>query len=137
MNRKTKVLIVDDDAPFAMAMISGFTHFDCDVSAAHNGKKAMELATQGRFDLIILNIKLPDMTGLEICSELKQRHISRNTPIIFISANPCETEQRQSLKLGAAGYMEKPFGARSIVSQVLSHVEKIPTTDSPFEEEFP
>jgi DNA-binding response OmpR family regulator len=138
MKDKVKILIVEDDMPLAMAMISVLTMMGCDVEAAHTGKKAMEKAAETKFDLITLDIKLPDTNGFELCRELKQRHISRKTPVIFISASPCEQYRLQSLKLGAVDYIEKPFNASSLVSRLLAHVEKdYPTADSPFEEEFP
>jgi DNA-binding response OmpR family regulator len=137
MSNKMKILIVEDEMPLAMLMISVLTMMGCDVEAAHTGKKAMEKAARTKFDLITLDIQLPDATGFELCVELKQRHISRNTPVIFISASPCAEDKQQSLTLGAVDYIEKPFKIGNFVSRLLSHVKKAPTTDSPFEEEFP
>jgi len=119
MSKKTKVLIVENDTPLAMSMVSVLTHFDCDVHAAHNGRKAMEIATQRRFDLIILAIKLPDTTGFEICSELKQRHISYKTPVIFMAASPCEQDIAEAKKRGAVDYLAKPFDAPALVNKVI------------------
>ena len=135
---KPRVLIVEDDTPLAMAMISVLIQAGCDVEAAHSGRKALALATENRFDVITLDIGLPDMSGFVVCSELRQRHISRRTPIVFISASPREEDRQQSLRLGAADYIEKPFNPRSFVWRLLSHIEtETVTPDSPFEEEFP
>jgi len=60
---KARILIVEDDTPLAMLMISALTRVGCEVEAAHSGKKAMELATERKFDLITLDIKLPDADG--------------------------------------------------------------------------
>ena len=135
---KVKILIVEDEMPLAMAMISVLTMMGCDVEAAHTGKKAIEKAAETKFDLITIDIGLPDISGFEICSELRQRHISRNTPVIFISASQREKDRQQSFKLGAVDYIEKPFETRSLVSRLLTHVPKAHSnTDSPFEKEFP
>jgi DNA-binding response OmpR family regulator len=138
MKYKTKILIVEDDPPLTMSMIYVLTMVGCDVDAAHTGQKAMEKAAEIKYDLITLDIKLPDADGFSLCREFKQRHISRNTPIIFISASPCEEDKQQSFKLGAVDYIEKPFKASSLVSRLLAHVPKAhPIADSPFDEEFP
>lgn len=137
MRDKVKILIVEDEMPLAMAMISVLTIVGCDVEAAHTGKKAMEKAAETKFDLIALDIELPDVSGFRIFRELKQRHISRHTPVIFISASSRETDRQQSLRLGAVDYIEKPFKANSFVSRLLAHVEKVHSAvDSPFDEEF-
>lgn len=118
---QTKILIVEDEMPLAMLMVSVLTRFNCDVRAAHNGKKAMELATQNGFDLIILDIELPDTTGFEICSELKQRHISYKTPVIFISASPCQQDIDEAKKCGAVDYLPKPFDVTEFMYKVIYH----------------
>jgi len=56
-----------------------------DVQLAAQGHQGMEIAQDRRFDLILLSANLPDINGFEICAELKQRHISRRTPIVFLS----------------------------------------------------
>ena len=63
MNKKTKILIVEDEAPLMMLMVSVLTRVGCDVQIAHTGKKAMELAAESKFDLITLDLELPDATG--------------------------------------------------------------------------
>lgn len=138
MCKKTKILIVEDEVPLAMLMVTALTMLGCDVEAAHTGKRAMEKAAHMKFDLITLDIRLPDASGFSICSELKERHISRNTPIIFISASADNQDRQQSIKLGAVDYIEKPINASSFVSRLLSHVKRNGSeTDSPFVEELP
>jgi DNA-binding response OmpR family regulator len=119
MNEKAKILIVEDETPLAMLMVSVLTRFNCDVSVAHNGKKAMELASENRFDLITLDIGLPDTTGFAICSELKQRHISYKTPVIFISASPCQQDKDEAKKRGAVDYIPKPFDTTEFIYKVI------------------
>jgi DNA-binding response OmpR family regulator len=138
MSNRIRILIVEDEMPLAMAMVRVLTMVGCDVDAAHTGKRAVEKAAQTKFDLITLDIELPDSSGFEVCGLLKQRHISRNTPVIFISASPCDRDRQESLKLGAVDFIEKPFDANTFVSRLLSHVEiTSPLADSPFDEEFP
>lgn len=138
MNDKVKVLIVEDEPRLMMCMIMVLTMVGCDVEEAHTAKLALEKAAEIKFDLITLDIGLPDADGFSLCRELKQRHISRCTPIVFISASTCEEDRKQSFDLGAVDYIEKPFKANSLVSRLLVHVPKAhPSADSPFDEEFP
>jgi len=130
MKDKASVLIVEDNTPLAMLMVHVLSAAGCEVQAAHTGKRGMELAQDNKFDLITLDINLPDTNGFEICSELKQRHISRHTPIVFISACQNEEDLQKGLELGAADYITKPFDALGLVPRLLSHlkatVESVP-----------
>jgi CheY-like chemotaxis protein len=121
MQNKTRVLIVEDEAPLMMLMVHILTRVGCDVTAAHTGKKAIELAAERKFDLITLDLELPDTTGFEICSELKQRHISWKTPVIFISASPCPEDIDEAKKRGAVDYMTKPFEVTDFIYKVIYH----------------
>jgi len=85
MSGKKRILVIEDEMPVALMMVFLLSRVGYDVTTAHNGKKGIELASATRFDVITLDMDLPDIHGFEICHELKQRHVSRNTPIIFIT----------------------------------------------------
>jgi CheY-like chemotaxis protein len=123
MKGKTRILIVEDDTPLACWMVSILTHAGCDVETARSGKRAMELASESRFDLITLDIGLPDSTGFEICSELRQRHISRKTPIVFVTASPSEDDVKRGIKLGAVDFIPKPFEATDFIYRIVGHAK--------------
>lgn len=123
MNQKKKILIVEDELSLACLMVAALTQAGCDVEAACTGEKAMKIASHNRFDLITLDIELPDITGFEICSELKQRHISRNTPIVFVSGKCSLEDQQRGLEAGAVDYITKPFGME-LVPRLLSHIRQ-------------
>jgi putative two-component system response regulator len=120
---KTKILIVEDELQLMCLMVRVLTRIGCDVEAAFTGKKAMELATAQKFDLITLDISLPDADGFSLCSELKQRHISRNTPVIFISASQCEQDITEGMKRGAIDYISKPFDVTDFVYRIIFHAK--------------
>jgi DNA-binding response OmpR family regulator len=124
MKNRTKVLIVEDEMPLAMLMVNVLTRVGCEVEAVCTGKKAMELAAHMRFDLITLDIRLPDANGLELCTELKQRHISRKTPIIFISASPSKQDIAEGLERGAVDYITKPFEATDFIYRIIFHAQR-------------
>ena len=119
---KARILIVEDDTPLAMMMVHVLTRAGCDVQVASTGKKGLEQAQQNKFDLITLDIDLPGISGLEICGELKQRHLSRRTPVVFISSRYSEQDMQRGLELGAVDFIVKPFGIE-IVPRLLSHIK--------------
>ena len=123
MTGKPKILIVEDDTPVAMLMVNLLTHAGCDVMVANTGEKGMELAQENEFDLIALDVNLHDVGGFEICSDLKQRHLTRNTPIVFVSSKPCEEERQRGLELGAADYITKPFDPSDFVQRILANAK--------------
>ena len=129
MSAQIKVLIVEDEARLAEMVKILLTRAGCNVLVAPTGKKGMELAHESKFDLIILDIDLPDISGLEICRDLKERHLSRRTPIVFVSGRTHAEDKQHGLELGAVDYIAKPFGAES-VARFLAHVkmQRAPST---------
>ena len=121
MNQKTKILIVEDDTPLAMMMTHVLTCAGCDVQVADTGKKGLELAQEIHFDLITLDIDLPDANGVSICLKLIQRHVSRKTPVVFVSGRQSEQDMQRGLEAGAVDYIVKPFGME-FAPRLLSHV---------------
>jgi DNA-binding response OmpR family regulator len=124
MTDKPKFLLVENDTPLAMMVVNVLTLVGCDVEVAHTGKKGMELSRENKFSLIVLSMDLPDIRGFDLASELKQRHLSRRTPIIFVANQLREEDQRRSQKLGAVDYIAKPFGAEEFARRLLSHIKQ-------------
>lgn len=127
MNRKTKILIVEDELPLALLMVHVLTRVGFDVEMAATGKKALEKAAEIKFDLITLNIVLPDANGFELCSILNQRPISHKTPVLFISASPCQHDIDEAKRRGAVDYITKPFDVTELIHQVVFHAKVNPT----------
>ena len=118
---KARILIVEDDIPLTMMMVHVLSRLGCDVLVASTGKKGLELAQQNKFDLITLDIDLPGISGLEICGELKQRHLTRRTPVVFVTGRHAEQDIQRSLEAGAVDYIKKPFGVE-FAARLLSHI---------------
>lgn len=123
-----KILIIEDDAPMAEMVQILLNRAGCDVLLAHTGKEGMRLAEERKFNLIALDIDLPDINGFEICSELKQRHFSRHTPIIFMSGRPLEKDIQRGLEAGAVDYITKPFGISDFIRRIFAHIKPTITT---------
>jgi DNA-binding response OmpR family regulator len=119
---KPKILIVEDQAAVAMTMVYLLTQAGCETEVAATGKKAMQLAEGGNFDLITLDVDLPGISGFEVCSQLKQDPRLCDTPILFVSGRICEQDAQRGLELGAVDYITKPFDALDFVSRIQSHI---------------
>jgi DNA-binding response OmpR family regulator len=124
MNQKTRILIVEDDTPLAMMMVSLLTRAGCDVQTAWNADKAMRLAQDEDFDLITLDIDLPRTNGFEICSRLKENLRSCDTPIVFVSGRPHEEDRQRAFELGAVDYIAKPFQTLEFAPRLLFHIKR-------------
>lgn len=116
-------MIVEDDLPIAMMMVSLLTRADCETEVATTGKKAMQFAEEENFDLITMDVDLPDTTGFKVCSRLKETPRLRDTPIVFVSGRPHEEDRRRAFELGAADYITKPFATMDFGSRILSHIK--------------
>jgi putative two-component system response regulator len=118
-----KILIVENDMPIALLMVNLLSRAGCDVELARTGKAGIAFAQESKFDLITLEVDLPDISGFGICSDLKQRHYSRHTPVVFISARSSLEDQQHGLDVGAADYITKPFETFELAPRLLSHIK--------------
>jgi DNA-binding response OmpR family regulator len=123
MIAKAKILIVEDDTPLAMMMVSLLTRAGCDVQTAWNAEKAIRLAVDGDFDLITLDVDLPRTNGFEICRRLKENFRSCDTPIVFVTGRPHEEDRQRAFELGAVDFIGKPFDTLGLASRLLSHIK--------------
>jgi DNA-binding response OmpR family regulator len=121
MNGNGKILVGENETPTAMMIVSLLTQIGFDVQVAAKGEKGLAIAQERKFDLILLDTYLPDISGLKICAELKQRHLSYRTPVIFLSDQHGEQYHEQALELGAVDYILKPFEPTDFIFRIKSH----------------
>lgn len=122
MAGKPKILIVEDDTPVAMMMTFLLTKAGCEAEVATTGRKALEMTHDRQFDLIALDVDLPDTSGFEICCLLRENPFFQ-TPIVFVSGRPLAQDIRHGLELGAVDYIAKPFETFEFAPRLLSHVK--------------
>ena len=120
---KANILVIEDHPDVLQTIVFLLQRAGCNVVAAQTGAEAIQLARDGDFDLITLDIDLPDMSGFEVCRSLKQDSALRDTPVVFVSGRICKADIEHGLSLGAVDYIAKPFDALTFVSRVLSHVK--------------
>ena len=111
-----KVLVVEDDKNIAELINIHLSDMECDVTLAHEGREGLLQAMDDHFDLIILDIMLPGMDGLEILKKL--RADKNNTPIMMLTAKSEEIDKVLGLESGADDYLTKPFGVRELIARV-------------------
>jgi two-component system alkaline phosphatase synthesis response regulator PhoP len=113
-----KILVAEDEKD--IRELIGFTlrFAGFDVELAANGTEAIERAPQMQPDLIILDVRMPRMTGYEACRKLKENPATSDIPIVFLSAKGQETEIEQGLASGALEYIVKPFAPDDLTNQV-------------------
>jgi DNA-binding response OmpR family regulator len=115
MTMHRKILIVDDDRKTVDLLRLYLEKDGYQVLAAYDGRQALELARQRRPDLIVLDLMLPMVDGLDICRILRAES---RTPIIMLTARTTEDEKLLGLDLGADDYITKPFSPREVVARV-------------------
>ncbi len=111
----TRVLIVEDDEAMSIALRDGFQYEGYSVTVAKDGESGLQLATEESPDLILLDVMLPKMTGLDICKHL--RGGGSAVPIIMLTARGQEIDKVLGLKLGADDYITKPFGFMELLAR--------------------
>ncbi len=117
-----KLLIVDDD-PSNIHLLASIFDESYEIAFAMNGKKALEIATQQRPDLILLDVAMPEMNGYEVCKCLKKDTLTADIPIIFVTAHSNISEEIYGLELGAADYIKKPFNMASVKVRAQNQIE--------------
>ena len=111
-----KVLVVEDDDSMAVALKDGFAYEGFQVTLARDGAEGLALARAGKVDLMILDVMLPKMNGLDVCRELRKE--GNQVPIIMLTARGQEIDKVLGLKLGADDYVTKPFGFLELMARV-------------------
>ena len=111
-----KVLIVEDDAAMATALKDGFTYEGYDVELARDGEAGLKLALTAAPDIVVLDVMLPKLSGLDVCKRLRSEGSA--LPIIMLTARGQEIDKVLGLKLGADDYLTKPFGFMELMARV-------------------
>lgn len=115
MGAMRQVLIADDEARIRDVVQYALEQDGFTVTAVSDGRAALEKAEQLEFDLIVLDVMMPEMDGFEVCRKLRAQ---KNTPILFLSARGEEFDRVLGLELGADDYLSKPFSPRELVARV-------------------
>ncbi|MBE6541545.1 MAG: response regulator transcription factor [Ruminococcaceae bacterium] len=111
----SKILIVEDEEKIARFVELELIHEGYETDKAFNGREGLELAESGEYDLIILDIMLPELSGIEVLRRLRQSH---DTPVILLTARDSVTDKVSGLDMGANDYITKPFAIEELLARI-------------------
>jgi DNA-binding response OmpR family regulator len=118
-----RILVVEDDRDIARLVELHLKDLGADVTLAHDGGVALEMALRRPFDLVILDLMLPGIDGLEICRRLRAR--SNYTPILMLTARSADVDRIVGLEIGADDYLTKPFNIRELIARVKALLRRV------------
>ncbi|MEJ6399950.1 response regulator YycF [Nicoliella lavandulae] len=122
-----KILVVDDEKPITDIEKFNLVKEGYDVSVAYDGEEALEKVDEENPDLIILDLMLPKVDGLEVARQVRKNH---DTPIIMVTAKDSELDKVLGLELGADDYVTKPFSNRELVARVKANLRRQTANDN-------
>lgn len=116
MNKKIRILIVEDEVAIREGLIDVFIYHGYDVDFSGDGAQGLEKALTGQYDLIVLDVMLPNLNGFEICNQIRLQ--DREQAIIMLTAKSADEDIIEGLSLGADDYVAKPFSVAQLVLRV-------------------
>ena len=111
-----QILLVEDEPKIAAFIQKGLTENGYDISIALDGKEGMRMALQGDYDIMILDIMLPVISGLELCKKIREEGI--NTPVLMLTALGTIDDKVYGLQQGADDYLVKPFHFKELIARI-------------------
>lgn len=131
-----KVLIVEDEADIAQLVKLYLEKEGFHASIARSGAEALTLMKSGHPDLLILDLMLPEMDGLEVCKKVRNAPDTALLPIIMLTAKAEESDTIVGLELGADDYVAKPFSPKALIARVKALFRRLERTDDPKQSSF-
>ncbi|NLC08579.1 MAG: two-component system response regulator [Gammaproteobacteria bacterium] len=125
MNRKKHSLLLVDDEATNLQLLRHTLQHEYRLIFAKDGKTALKLAQQEQPDLILLDIMMPDMSGYDVCEQLKNIQALRHVPIIFVTALSDSGDEEKGFALGAVDYITKPFNPAIVKARVRTHLSLV------------
>ena len=114
-DKRVNILLVEDEESFVDALTIGLDREGFDVAVARDGQQAMALFGKETFDIVLLDLMLPKMSGLDVCRQIRA---SSEVPIIIVSAKGEEVDMVLMLEIGADDYVTKPYRLRELVARI-------------------
>ncbi|MBI9087536.1 MAG: response regulator [Desulfobacterales bacterium] len=126
-----KILTVDDSKTIRMIVKKAFKPYDCELYEAENGQQGLEVAGREKPDLIILDITMPVMTGVEMLEKLMENPDLKGIPVIMLTAESGKDNVMQIVKMGVKNYMVKPFKGEQLIERTQKIVDIKPLEGKP------
>jgi len=126
---KEKILIVEDEKDIVKMLDYNLKKEGFKTLSAHNGEDGLDMARKENPDLILLDLMLPEMDGLDVCKAIKNEAKTSHIPIIILTAKAQETDKIVGLELGADDYMTKPFSPRELIARIKAVLRRMKEKD--------
>ncbi len=131
-----KVLTVDDSKTIRMIVKKAFKPYDCELFEGENGVEGLAIAAKEKPDLIVLDITMPVMSGIEMLEKLKSEPALKNIPVIMLTAESGKDNVMQIVKMGVKDYMVKPFKGDQLIERAAKLIKLNPKIDDTDAEAF-
>ena len=125
-----KILLAEDEQNIASFIRRGLQEFGHEVQVAHDGGTAWAMLQEGVFDLLVLDVIMPKMDGLEVCRQFRLKE-GYHTPVIMLTARGEDVDRILGLELGADDYLGKPFNPRELLARIHAVLRRRPRQDAP------
>ena len=126
-----RIFLIEDEPGIVLTLTDRLTREGYAVDSAADGESGLERASKEPFDLVLLDLMLPRMSGFDVCRELRKRGIE--TPVIMLTARGQIIDKVVGLKLGADDYVTKPFEMAELLARVEAHLRRAPAAPHPAE----
>src|SRR5215831_6682761 len=123
-NSKSQILIVEDDLDLSEMLNAYFRVQGYDVLTAAWGKDAVKMSREHNPDLVVLDIRLPDIDGYEVCRQLRMNRRTQDIPVIFLTEKRDRVDKLQGLELGVVDYITKPFDIQELRLRVRNSLRR-------------
>src|SRR5262249_34983184 len=121
---KSRILIIEDERSLADVLALNLQREGLEVTIAHDGRDGLRQAQLKRPDLIVLDLMLPGMPGLDVCRELRAGAQTRDVPIIMVTAKAEESDELVGLAVGADDYVTKPYSVKVLVQRIKKELKR-------------
>ena len=118
MSTRVAALLVDDDARLGVLVAEYLGRHDIDVTVAGDGERGLAALRQRRFDVVLLDLMLPGLDGLEVCRRIRAAPDLAGLPVVMLTARGDEVDRIVGLELGADDYLPKPFNPRELLARI-------------------
>ena len=118
-----KILIVDDEPNIVMSLEYLMRSKGLEVGIARSGIEALDQMEQSHYDLVLLDITMPDLDGYHVCQTIKNHPVWKDAHVVFLSAKSKQSDIEKGMSLGATDYIVKPFSTKDLSKRILEILE--------------
>ena len=123
------ILLIEDDPDIRLLIEASLEIQGLSVVSCENGKQGIDEARQGDFQLVLLDLMMPDMSGFDVLKVLKSDPHTAELPVLLLSASTSDEEKAQAAKLGATKFIEKPFDPTELGTDIIQSIGNTPHDD--------